>query len=101
MQSILDNEPAFNFNSAFQFGSAFKYSRIPDAGQGADSDSRDRVLGWHQKLIRSLILLSTYSAIALTFPLSFWFCVQVCTALPRDHSNQLFCPRRNDRRSKH
>lgn len=85
--STLDNEPpAFDFGPAFQYRSAFKYSRIAgsenectdECSVNRSRESGDRVFNWYQKLIRSIFLFSTYSAVIATFPVSFWFCVKVC-----------------------
>lgn len=76
----LDQGPAFDFDSAFQFGSAFKYARISGTGHEVGEEAAEpceKQFSWSQKVIRSFILLTTYSALVLTFPVSFWFCVQV------------------------
>ena len=84
--AVLPREPAFDFRSAFQFASPYQYGRVRSVDEEESLESRDRLqVTWYQKLIRSILLGTSYSAVALTFPVSLWFCIQVPTALFSGH----------------
>jgi len=79
--SILDDEPAF------QFKSVFSYSRVPGSEDEVLSSinfgATERSPGLIEKFLRSLLLVVTYSAFLVTFPVSAWFCVRKVNALER------------------
>src|ERR1700712_812760 len=79
--SILDDEPAFKFNSVFS------YSRVAGAEDELNAlysgHSGDKPPGIGDKVVRSLLLAVFYSALVVTFPISAWFCIKKVKSLER------------------